>query len=279
MLLHGKLQADMIEYKKITCILVPEKLDIKNDITVIHKGGLLMKRNIFLIVFILMCLTGCDTKMEPNKKIDNSEIMENQTRESVPDKSDVEKARDIVLNGMTEDQIEKLSGLIKKVNMQLEKQYLNDNCFASLKDKDSLKWNYYHKVGEIQVGWAFEDEIYDNKEQICRDENLTEDEFCEKYGTEVMAYNEHNAEYLIKCLEEMKEGIINEALKTDIKNMISVIHLILETNGVEHVINLYKMVHDMDYFLLRYGPEDVGIYMSDSSLVCTFYDTLSVYKD
>jgi len=33
----------------------------------------------------------------------------------------------------------------------------------------------------------------------------------------------------------------------------------------------------MDYFLLRYGPEDVGKYTEDSSTVNKYYGVLNVY--
>ena len=36
--------------------------------------------------------------------------------------------------------------------------------------------------------------------------------------------------------------------------------------------------HDMDYYLLRYGPEDVGTYVQDPSFICKYYGVLSVYK-
>ena len=47
---------------------------------------------------------------------------------------------------------------------------------------------------------------------------------------------------------------------------------------IEHANNIYKILHDMDYFLLRYGIDDVGNYTTDNSLVGTYYGTLSIYK-
>ena len=46
---------------------------------------------------------------------------------------------------------------------------------------------------------------------------------------------------------------------------------------MEHANNAYKALHDLDYFLLRYGPADVGPYVTDDSTVSTYYGTLSVY--
>lgn len=50
-----------------------------------------------------------------------------------------------------------------------------------------------------------------------------------------------------------------------------------ETHNVEYIENIYKIVHDMDYFLLRYGPEDVGKYTKDSSMLTKYYGVLNVY--
>ena len=43
--------------------------------------------------------------------------------------------------------------------------------------------------------------------------------------------------------------------------------------------NIYKALHDMDYFLLRYGIEDVGKYTRDDSVVSKYYGVLSVYSN
>ena len=42
----------------------------------------------------------------------------------------------------------------------------------------------------------------------------------------------------------------------------------------------YKKLHDLDYFLLRYGPEVFENYISiyDTSTVSKYYGTLSVYN-
>ena len=49
---------------------------------------------------------------------------------------------------------------------------------------------------------------------------------------------------------------------------------------MEHVNNVYKKLHDLDYFLLRYGPEVLDSYQSnyDTSTVCKYYGTLSFYE-
>ena len=39
-----------------------------------------------------------------------------------------------------------------------------------------------------------------------------------------------------------------------------------------------KILHDLDYFLLRYGIEDVGKYTKDGSVVAKYYGVLMVYE-
>ena len=52
-----------------------------------------------------------------------------------------------------------------------------------------------------------------------------------------------------------------------------------DTHEMEHANNIYKALHDIDYFLLRYGIEDVGKYTADDSVVSKYYGVLSVYED
>ena len=40
---------------------------------------------------------------------------------------------------------------------------------------------------------------------------------------------------------------------------------------------IYKKLHDLDYFLLRYGPKDVAKYVEDDSTVSKYYGTLPFY--
>ena len=51
------------------------------------------------------------------------------------------------------------------------------------------------------------------------------------------------------------------------------------THEMEYANNIYKLLHDMDYYLLRYGPEDVGKYTQDGSVVVKYYGVLNIYAD
>ena len=49
-------------------------------------------------------------------------------------------------------------------------------------------------------------------------------------------------------------------------------------NDVEYIIQIYRIVHDMEYFLFRYGIEDVGRYVDDISTTSKYYGVLTVYE-
>ena len=52
-----------------------------------------------------------------------------------------------------------------------------------------------------------------------------------------------------------------------------------ETHDVNYILNIYRILHDMDYYLLRYGPEDVGPYVEDTSTIDIYYGILEDYKN
>lgn len=196
---------------------------------------------------------------------------------AVPSKEEVLAMRAAVLEGMSEEQIERLTENVKVANLQMERAYLNENLFGKLEDKDSLYWNYFDASGDIQIDWAYYGD-YQEMKDIRTNENLTLDEFYKKYGTPVMTYNRFDAENFITLMEEMQDSVQHEGLRADLQSIIDETRLAADTHEMEHANNVYKLLHDMDYFLLRYGPEDVGKYTDDASVVSQYYGTLSVYQ-
>ena len=108
------------------------------------------------------------------------------------------------------------------------------------------------------------------KEEVMEEENLTEDEFYSKYGTQVIAYNSFDADAFIDLLEDMKTSVNDEDLQNDLQKIIDETRLAADTHEVEHAVNIYRLLHDMDYYLLRYGPEDVGKYVQDTSTIMKY---------
>lgn len=174
-------------------------------------------------------------------------------QKEVPSKEEVLAIRAEVLSGMSKEEIERLKENIKVANQQMENAYLNDNIFEKLKDVTSLYWNYFDEKGDIQTGFGPD-------------------------GTPVMEYNRFDAENFIDLMEDMKKSVKNKKLQADMQKIIDETALAAETHDAEHAYNIFQLLHDMDYYLLRYGPEDVGKYVQDTSMISKYYGVLSVYS-
>ena len=194
-----------------------------------------------------------------------------------PSKEEVLAARKTVTEGMTEEEIARLTENIKVANSRMEYAYFYEDLFGRLEDPRALYWNYFDCKGDIQIGWSYDGSIAEQRE-ICQQENLTTEAFYEKYGTPVMTYNRFHGENFIALLEDMKSSVTNDALIADIDRLIEETRLATETHDVVHANNIFQILHDMDYFLLRYGIEDVGKYIQDASFVAKYYGTLSIYN-
>ena len=192
----------------------------------------------------------------------------------VPTQAEVEKKRDEVLAGMEEEDIDRLKEAIKVENLALEHSFLWNNLEEKLSDPESLMWNLIDTTGYIQIGWGYDPEVYVEK----KTDEMTMDEFLEKYGEPVMTDNDKDADAFCRQMEELKSTITNEALRKDFDHLNSNMRLARETHDVTYIRNVHEILHDMDYYLLRYGPTEMGSYVFDLSLVSTYYGVLEVYK-
>lgn len=77
----------------------------------------------------------------------------------VPTEENVLAARQQATEGMSQQQVERLTEVIKAANLWLEQRYMDENLFEKLSDPNSLYWNYFHQTGEIQIGWAVDGSI------------------------------------------------------------------------------------------------------------------------
>ncbi len=184
---------------------------------------------------------------------ETQEPEETQASFALPTQEQVEAARALALEGMSEDEIKRLKENIKVANQAMEKAYLSDNIFKRLSDRDSLYWNYIDQTGDIQIGWTYN-------------------------GEEITAYNRFDADNFMELMEDMKGSIRNEELADCLDRMIESMEDVKTNREVESLEDIYKLLHDMDYYLLRYGPEDVGKYVEDGSLIGTYYGTLPFYN-
>lgn len=245
------------------------------------------KRYAFLLVCIMLSV-GCaqqnneqeKSTIEENTEIESSLMMEETEQNDVsaevlaPTKEEVLAMRELVLKGMSEEEKERLTENIKIANLKMEDLYLNDNIFDRLKDKDNLAWNYFDQKGDIQVGWAYDV----NKKTIMNEEELTESEFYQKYAEPVMVYNSFDGASFLKLLQDMQKSVRNEKLSADLQQLIDLTNLATKTHEMEYANEIYKITHDLDYFLLRYGIEDVGVYTRDKGVVSKYYGVLTVYE-
>ena len=64
-------------------------------------------------------------------------------------------ARERALEGMTEEQVQRLKEAVMAANLDWEHRYLDSNIFGRLEDPDDLEWNRFEQTGEIQIGWTW----------------------------------------------------------------------------------------------------------------------------
>lgn len=233
------------------------------------------KNRLIIILLLSATLYGCST----DEGSTNEEIIKQSTElteMSVPTQEEVLAMRELVLEGMSEEEIKRLTENIKVANQQMESAYLNDNIFEKLEDTESLFWNYFDEKGEIQIGWTYEGD-YQQMRDIIKRENISKEEFYVLYGTPETVYNRFDAGNFIELLEDMKRSVKNEKLQADLQQIIDETTLAAETHEAEYAVHIYQILHDMDYYLLRYGLEDVGKYVQDVSTLAKYYGVLSVY--
>nr|WP_326126303.1 M56 family metallopeptidase [uncultured Oscillibacter sp.] len=193
-----------------------------------------------------------------------------------PSEKQVLKAREEALAGMDPAHARRLNLVVKEANLWWEHQYLWGNIFARLENPEDLFWNCFDKTGEIQFAWAYDGKL--DMEEICRREGLTEDQFYAKYGTPVVTDNKYTADDFVAVLDELTAAAKSESLRSALGYLREETRLAKEEHSMEHAVNEYKALHDLDYFLLRYGPKDVGPYVTDDSTISKYYGTLPMYS-
>ncbi|MDE7053510.1 MAG: hypothetical protein K2O84_01690, partial [Oscillospiraceae bacterium] len=150
------------------------------------------------------------------------------------------------------------------------------NIFARLEDPNDLIWNYFDQKGDdVQAGWAHDAGL--DRVAVCKAEKITSEAFYEKYGTPVSTDIDYNAYDFIGVLDELIAAAQDEDLRADLQYLADEMKLAADGHSMFHANNAYKMLHDLDYFLLRYGPKDTG-WMRDRSTVSKYYGMLSVYE-
>ena len=207
--------------------------------------------------------------------LDSESIEEKQNTElQAPTQEEVLEKRSTVLSGMSEEDIAYMSKIVKNANLRMERDYLYGNTLKQMENPDSLCWNYIDELGEIHIGWGYNTADLEKKELW----NLSDEEFNEKYGTRVVAYNEVDGAIFIEHMSAIKDTILDEDLKQDFDALIWNMEQAMDTHDVDYLYQIYRIFHDMDYYLLRYGPQVMAGYVRDVSTVGKYYGVLEVYK-
>lgn len=187
---------------------------------------------------------------------------------------DVLEMRNHVLQGMSEEERDRLTELVKVLNLEMENDYLYTR-FQYLHDTDSPCWDAFSQSGKVHVGWG----TRLGAPGFDSDGEMTLEAYREKYMTPIYWQIEVPwEEEFYSVMDECMALIKSDALKGEFLIMKEYMKLAVETHDVDYIYQIYYILHDMDYFLLRYGPNDVGMYTIDDSTVRKYYGVLEVYK-
>ena len=108
---------------------------------------------------------------------------------------------------------------------------------------------------------------------------MTEDEFYAQYGTPVVTENDVDADRFIALLDEFAAMLPDTPLQKDFDVLKEYTRTAQATHDIAYLRKIYYILHDMDYYLLRYGPADVSPYVLDTSTIDTYYGVLHVWND
>ena len=199
-----------------------------------------------------------------------------QAEENAPTEEEVTALRERVLEGVSEEDAAYMKQCIQTANLRLESGVVYGDLWEKLSDPEGLYWNLFDKTGEIQIAWAFSSDVGEYEDA---DTDMTKKEYEETYGHPVIVENNSDAEFFANLMEELKSYTKDEALQKDFDAMIENVKMAKETHEVSYVQTLYEQLHDMDYFLLHYGPEYPVYYTEDDSVIEKYYGVLHVYAD
>ena len=225
----------------------------------------------------------------PDGKLSDEVLSSGDAAESFfPSKEEAEEVRKMALAGMDEEEIDALTTYVKDYHNWLESELIYGDLESRLSDKSSMSWNYFDKTGEIQTGWALEEDP-ESDEKTGRESyeymrqkypefgEVSLEELGEMYGTPVYDNNPYGAETVIERMGELTASAKNEIFWSDVENLCDALQRAKDTHEVEHVMRVHEILHDMEYFLLRYSPRDVAPFTRDKSLSGKYYGALEVW--
>lgn len=191
-----------------------------------------------------------------------------------PSEESVREVREVALEGMEEEDIERIRGFVIQMNMYWENKFLWQEAEKELSDPESEQWDSFMQSGKRVIGYEFDPEDYKKNETL----KLSKKDFQEIFGKPVYGYDAHVADGMIATIEKTKQSAQNEAFKNDLTRLEEAICKAEETHDVNYVVEMYHIFHDMDYYLFRYGPGVYGDEVRDRSMLETYYGVLEVYE-
>lgn len=192
-----------------------------------------------------------------------------------PTREQVLKMRQKVLADMTEEEIKEVTKLVHKGNKIGESNYLPANEFLDYQDPNNLEWKLFTDRGDVVVGYGFDS----NVPKYGQVSGMTEEEYNKKYGTPVVVSdNEPLSEQFYLYIESIEKLLQTDLLDADFNELKHYMKMAVDTHDVNYLHKIYYKLHDLDYYLFQYGPEDVSPLVAYASSIEIYYGDLQVYE-
>ncbi|MBD5551473.1 MAG: M56 family metallopeptidase [Lachnospiraceae bacterium] len=234
-------------------------------------------------------LTGNETE-QGEVIITQSASQDEESEETFyPLEEEVEEVRKTALTGMDEEEIDRLTTYVKDYHNWLEARLLYDNWERKLSDQNNVAWNFIDRTGVVQAGFRLEEdpdsfvrveeeELNYLQEKYPEYGTVSLEELREKYGEPYYEESRYGAETVIQRIKELTASAENETFRSDVEKFCSTLQQAKDTHEVSYVMQAHEILHDMEYFLLRYSPRDVAPFTQDKSLSGKYYGALEVWK-
>lgn len=241
-----------------------------------------------LIVFILVILLVVSASLLishllHNTKTSNPDTENNCTpvesedtaaSPSYPDRESYNSVQDLAFRNIGEEDLTYINEFVKFAYLPLEESLYDGSLNNAIQDPDHMIWTIFDKTGEIIIGYAYDTEIWDNREKY----DCTDEEFQEKYGEPIFYDNEYDSQGMINELKKVQDKISDDSFRSDFENLIQLVQKMSETHDAEYVYDAFEVLHDMYYYLFNYGPE-LALTSGEREQTLTYYGVLNVYKE
>ncbi len=123
--------------------------------------------------------------------------------QSYPDREIYTAVQKQSFEGIGKEDIAYINDFVTGIYLPLEEELNNGSLTNAIQDPDNMIWNIFDETGEIVIGYAYDTEIWENRENY----NCTDEEFQEKYGEPVYYDNNYDSHGLINELKKVQDKI------------------------------------------------------------------------